>query len=359
MSSATTTIPVILDHDGGVDDFVALIILASAHAFPETYSSSSTPVPKIKLLGVTIVEADTFAEPCVDVCRRALALYGTAASNQQHKDLASIPVAASNLNGTAAPFPDQWRQDSYTLSDFPVLNSTFVNHFLKETFPSYPSNVSPHACYSKEEERKEEFKIERNGHEVLAKLVLESKQPEEPVTLVVTGPMTNVAYCVNKYGKDFTKNIGRIILMGGAAKVQGNVFNKNLPQDYKTQVSGKAEWNIFWDAPAAKTVFECPELCGKIVMFGLDATNSVPVTSQFVRRFGRECQIPVSIHNTNTSIIVPSLLSQFIGSAWSQTTFMNKGWGGSSYFAWDALTAAFLIDPSVVVESVKTKVAIE
>src|SRR4051794_1465348 len=89
--SNITHVPVIFDHDGGVDDFIALVILASAQASPQCYKEhlpQGYELPKLKLLGVTVVEADCFAEPCLDVCRRVLALYSDICP-----ELAHVPVA--------------------------------------------------------------------------------------------------------------------------------------------------------------------------------------------------------------------------------------------------------------------------
>ena len=120
--------PVILDHDGGVDDFIALVILASAQVNARSVAdvASSQECPRHRLLAVTVVEADCFAQPCVEVCRRVLALYAPVCPA-----LARVPVAASPLRGTAAPFPNEWRKDCICMRDFPILNTPAVETVVK------------------------------------------------------------------------------------------------------------------------------------------------------------------------------------------------------------------------------------
>lgn len=76
----------------------------------------------------------------------------------------------------------------------------------------------------------------------------------EPVTLVATGPLTNVAVLLLAY-PELKPKIARIILMGGAC--------------YGGNVTPCAEFNVAVDPEAAKLVFESQI---PIVMFGLDVT---------------------------------------------------------------------------------------
>ena len=326
MTEAAAPYPLIFDHDGGVDDFITLVILATAQAAPDRCYGRGLPagavVPPYRLIGVTVVEADCFAEPCADVCRRVLALYAPVCPA-----LLQVPVAHSPLRGTAAPFPDDWRKDSYCLADSPVLHSPAVCEALKRR------------CVDPDDGKA--------AHRLMASLVVDSPVP---VTIVVTGPLTNVAYGLAEHGAAFATKIERVVVMGGAARVQGNVFGKNIPSGAPS-VDSSQEWNIYWDAPAAKAVFEHPLLAGKIVLFTLDATNQVPVTSQLCRRFGSETALPAAPSQ-------PSSLGLFVGGAWSLCTWIPK-WAGQSYFAWDSLTAAFLVDPSIVTRSALQAVTVE
>jgi inosine-uridine nucleoside N-ribohydrolase len=99
---ASQPLPVVMDLDGGIDDYVALVFLlsqmydptcyaktisAAAAAKKENSNNATSPSPQlvhIAVKAVTVVEADCFAEPCVDVCRRLLALYGAACSSDNN-----------------------------------------------------------------------------------------------------------------------------------------------------------------------------------------------------------------------------------------------------------------------------------
>lgn len=74
-----------------------------------------------------------------------------------------------------------------------------------------------------------------------------------PVTLVPTGPLTNVARYLGEHGTD---GLERIVLMGGAI-AEGNM-------------TPAAEFNIWADPEAAQTVFDAPL---DVTMIGLDVTH--------------------------------------------------------------------------------------
>ncbi|MDR2079805.1 MAG: nucleoside hydrolase [Treponema sp.] len=75
-----------------------------------------------------------------------------------------------------------------------------------------------------------------------------------PVTLIPVGPLTNIALLLLSC-PEVKKNIGRIVMMGGAA--------------FRGNESAVAEFNIFVDPEAARIVFESGI---PIVMCGLDVT---------------------------------------------------------------------------------------
>ncbi|MCG8477821.1 MAG: nucleoside hydrolase [Spirochaetales bacterium] len=78
---------------------------------------------------------------------------------------------------------------------------------------------------------------------------------EEPVTVVPTGPLTNIALLLRK-NPAVAQKIERIVLMGGAV--------------YDSNVTPAAEFNIYVDPEAAEIVFGCGR---PITMVGLDVTN--------------------------------------------------------------------------------------
>ncbi len=83
------------------------------------------------------------------------------------------------------------------------------------------------------------------------------------ITLVATGPLTNVAQALLASPK-LAVELKEIVLMGGAATVPGNA----------TPV---AEFNIFADPEAAAVVFSSG---ARVTMVGLDATTQVTFTAE-------------------------------------------------------------------------------
>ncbi|OOF03278.1 pyrimidine-specific ribonucleoside hydrolase RihA [Salinivibrio sp. MA607] len=90
------------------------------------------------------------------------------------------------------------------------------------------------------------------------------KKSDQPVTLVATGPLTNVALLITAY-PDLTNRIKRIVLMGG-----GVTFGNWTPA---------AEFNIYVDPEAADCVFRAGI---PITMFGLDVTHQALVKDEDV-----------------------------------------------------------------------------
>ncbi len=90
---------------------------------------------------------------------------------------------------------------------------------------------------------------------------------EEPITLVPTGPLTNIATAIQK-SPAILENIRQIVLMGGAMREGGN----RTPS---------AEFNILVDPHAADIVFKCGR---PIVQMGLDVTHQVLSTRERVAR---------------------------------------------------------------------------
>ena len=88
-----------------------------------------------------------------------------------------------------------------------------------------------------------------------------------PVTLIPTGPMTNIATAIQRE-PEILDNVERIVSMGGAMREGGNR-------------SPSAEFNILVDPHAARLVYEC----GKpVTAMGLDVTHQVLSTRERVAR---------------------------------------------------------------------------
>ncbi len=91
------------------------------------------------------------------------------------------------------------------------------------------------------------------------------RESPSPVTLIATGPLTNVALAL-RLAPDIAGKIERIVLMGGAAR--------------DANATPTAEFNIFVDPEAAHIVFTSGV---PITMVGLDVTNRALLTPEEIQ----------------------------------------------------------------------------
>ena len=189
---------ILIDCDPGHDDMVAILLACAS--------------PELEVLGVTTVAGNQTGEKTWGNARRILTLIGRQdipAARGADRPLLREPIVApeihgvSGLDGAELPAPG---------------------------FPGLP------------------------GHAVdfLIRTILGSR---EPVTLVPTGPLTNVALALRQ-APELARRLQRIVLMGGAVR--------------DSNVTPAAEFNIYVDPEAARIVFESG---APIVMVGLDVTN--------------------------------------------------------------------------------------
>ncbi len=141
------------------------------------------------------------------------------------------------------------------------------------------------------------------------------KESDEKVTIVPTGPLTNIAIALLKEPliKD---NIDRIILMGGAV--------------YDSNITPASEFNIYVDPEAAKIVFESGI---PITMVGLDVTNKAILTFKDIEELN-------NLQGRVSGVIAPLL--KFFAQA-------NKdffGIGGAPLH--DALAVSYIIMPDII-----------
>jgi pyrimidine-specific ribonucleoside hydrolase len=149
-----------------------------------------------------------------------------------------------------------------------------------------------------------------NASDLIISLVGNS---EGNITLVALGPLTNLAIALNSEPSIKSK-IDKILLMGGAIDVPGNV---GLESDIPNYV---AEWNIWVDPHAADIVFRSGLPIDMVV---LDATNQVPQTQAFLDKLG-------PIISTPEAQLLYNMTSPGL------------------YF-WDQLTVVTLTNPEVVI----------
>jgi purine nucleosidase len=222
--------PVLMIHDGGVDDYLSTILFAT---FDE-----------VRALGVVVTPADCYIEPAVSATRKILDFMGRC----------DIPVAESQVRGLHA-FPSIWRIDSYRIDHFPLLNER------DEICTPLLSEDGEHC------------------------IVNTLRAADEPVRLICTGPLTPLSTAL-ALAPDIEIKIKELVWMGGALNVHGNLADWR-----ESGVDGTMESNVYWDPIAAAQVWASKI---PIVLCPLDITNTVPCTSEFVRTLANQRRYPVS-----------------------------------------------------------------
>ncbi|MFB2978471.1 nucleoside hydrolase [Microseira sp. BLCC-F43] len=105
-----------------------------------------------------------------------------------------------------------------------------------------------------------------------AELIVETiKQSPDPVAILATGPLTNIAEAL-RLDPSIINNISIVEIMGGAVFVPGNL--KVLPEP-PFGTNAVAEFNIWLDPVAAQEVFEAGNKGLKIQLTPLDATSKI------------------------------------------------------------------------------------
>ena len=144
------------------------------------------------------------------------------------------------------------------------------------------------------------------------------------VTLVAVGPMTNLAMALRRR-PDLAGRIRSLVFMGGTARVPGNV-------------TPAAEFNFWFDPEAAAATLG--SAIPRIVMFGLDVTNHAPI-----RRTLFDAIVAVDTPITR-------LMRHDMGRRYETDP-------RATCYVWDCITAAWLIDPSVVTVSAQLPIMVD
>ncbi|TNH86526.1 pyrimidine-specific ribonucleoside hydrolase RihA [Aeromonas hydrophila] len=202
-------LPVILDCDPGHDDAIALILALAS--------------PELKVLAVTTSAGNQTPDKTLNNALRILTLLGRddiPVAAGAPKPLARELIIADNVHGESG-------LDGPTLPD-----------------PAFAP-------------------VAMTALELMAKCLRESP---EPVTLVPTGPLTNIALLLAAH-PELKAKIARIVLMGGAAG----------PGNW----TPAAEFNIYVDPEAADMVFKSGL---PITMCGLDVTHEAQVMDEDIAR---------------------------------------------------------------------------
>jgi len=261
------TTPIILDCDPGHDDAIALLLALAS--------------PELELLGVTTTHGNQTLEKTTANAIRVLEFAGHG----------GVPVAAGAKR--------------------PLVREPYVAAYVHgETGLDGPSLPPPQGS-----------PVDQHAVDFIAEHVLGS---ERAVTLVPTGPLTNIALFLARH-PEAAARVERIVLMGGAI-AEGNV-------------TPAAEFNIWADPEAAHRVFASGL---DVTMIGLDVTHKAlagPAETERLRGGGR------------IGAMVAELLDFYV-------LFHRRqyGWNGSPIH--DAVAVAHVVRPGLV-ETVERGVKID
>nr|WP_225440567.1 nucleoside hydrolase [Furfurilactobacillus rossiae] len=257
---------VYFNHDGGVDDLTSLFLLLQ--------------MPEVELLGVGVMGADSYVEPATSATRKIIDRFGGGKT---------IEVASSDT-GTRHPFPTAWRMETFSMTALPLLNEY------------------------------EPIKTPLRGDTAANHLQQILSGANEPITLLFTGPLTDLATVIHSQ-PELTDKIARLVWMGGTFLDRGNVE--------EPEADGHAEWNAFWDAEAVKTVWNSGI---KVDMVGLESTNNVPLTSSVRRHWAHRRQ---------------QVGFDFLGNSYALVPELRHFVTNSTYFLWDVLATCYLTHPEI------------
>jgi purine nucleosidase len=201
-----TTRKVIMDCDPGHDDAIALILAAAQ--------------PELEILAITTVsgnaEIEKTTQNALQICD-LISLNDVVVSKGASEPLVRLRENAPGIHGESGLDGPKFPEPSRTWS-------------------------------------------EEHGVDTIIRLVKEST---EPVTLLPTGPLTNIALALTK-APEIKSNIDEIVLMGG-----GTIGNW----------TPTAEFNIWADPEAAKKVFDSGI---PTVVMGLDITHQALATKEVI-----------------------------------------------------------------------------
>lgn len=153
----------------------------------------------------------------------------------------------------------------------------------------------------------------QDSAELIVKTIMQS---DEPVTLLVSGALTNLAQAL-RMEEGISENVAAVFIMGGAVYAPGNL-NDLLPDTENTV----AEWNIYADPRAASEVFASGL---NLYLVPLDATNQVSLTRQDTGIWRKGGSIP-----DFAAEIYDSLM-------WA--------WDEDAIEMWDLMTAEIMMNP--------------
>ena len=225
---------VLFNHDAAIDEFMAAVLL--------------TTMENVAYLGSVIMNADCIYNYAMQAQWKIQKFLGI---NQK-----SNPITLSRARQWN-PFPWQYRGDCIKENNITCLSQIANN----TSWPPYP-----------------------DGDVFMATQLKKALKKGEKLTMLVNCPMTTLRNVLEK-NIQLCKAIDRLIWMGGAINVEGNLDPATIP----TEVANpKAEWNAFCDPLAIQWVFENTSF--PITLFPLDVTNQAAITPGFMANLAFQSQ---------------------------------------------------------------------
>jgi pyrimidine-specific ribonucleoside hydrolase len=259
-------LPILIDTDTGSDDLMAIAYLLS-HS-------------DVRIQAITTANGLAHTDAGARNLVRLLALAGRT----------DIPVFAGRntpLQGSAE-FPAEWRRIADQL----------------------PGVTLPDTAQKPDPRRAADYLVGRLTNSL------------RKVRILALGPLTNLAE-VLKRSPASAEAVDEIVIMGGAVHVPGNLGDGGA---FKTN-NKTAEWNIFVDPLAARIVFRSGI---HIRLIPLDATNTVPIDTAFLRDFQSRARSPVARFVAQVLEADREAIDQHF------------------FYAWDPLAAVALLHPGIV-----------
>lgn len=257
---------VLLDMDPGVDDALAILLALRS--------------PELDVRAITVVAGNVGLDLCTRNALRILALLGRTegppVAQGAARPLVKPPFAVPSIHGS----------DGLGALD-------------PEFYPPLP----PHLLLTKP------------AREVILQAVV--TEPGE-ITIVATGPLTNIATCLRE-NRGAMRKVRELMIMGGAVDIPANI------------PPGAAEFNFFVDPHAAEIVLDSGL---PITLVPLDVTHKVPLTRAAAQdAFGGQSD--------------PA--SRFVlGATRRYMDFYRDDQGHDGCYLHDPLAVGVAIDPSLV-----------
>jgi purine nucleosidase len=217
------TTPLVFIHDAAIDDFVATLLIQSMSQY--------------ELQAVIIAGADCVPQPGLAVASQVNQFIGRP----------DLPLGLSSARGWNA-FPWPYRSDCISLAGIEIL----------KPFTSTVSELNP-----------------PSGDDILAEVLRQGAATGRLVTVLLTTGFTPLTTVLQK-DPALARGIGRIVWMGGAWAVPGNLDSSTIPPQI---ANTHAEWNVFWDPFAADDALAT---LPSIAVFPLDITDTAKITAEFM-----------------------------------------------------------------------------